>query len=889
MGICGAIIGAVISEKPGLFLGFFLGLLTAEVFKLKSRITQLEHYRNATFKKPFDEKRKESSVDKKQEEIIEPAKQSNDFVQDDDFKKNGTSCDDTHPLHEPFGFVSQYFDKCTQYLKTFFSTGNVVLKIGMIILFFGVGFLLKYTAQNNLIPIELRIILVAISGLTILFIGYRLRKNRHLYALVMQGGGIGILYLTVFAATKPYNLLPYSLCFVLMILLVSLSGALAVLQNAKSLAVFGIIGGFFAPILISKGGQSHVMLFSYYALLNMGIFGIAWFKSWRELNLIGFIFTFIISALWGSKYYKAYYFSSTEPFLILYFIFYVAISILFAHRQPPKLKGYVDGSLVFGVPFVCFGLQSSLVHNFAYGLAISALCAGIFYIICASFLWKKNIAEMRLLTEAFLALAVLFGSLAIPLALNGKWTAAAWAFEGACLIWIGLRQNRLSARLFGLLLQFGAGISFFADFTPHVKYIPVFNGFYLDFLIISIAGLFSCYYLSNNLSKIKKWETKFPVFLLVWGILWWFAGGLHEIDIHVAAKNELKGYLVFWGISSLFMVGLSKRYKWELICYPAISLLPAMILLSLADFDHNGSEHLFHNWGFFAWALVFTIQYYLLWCFEKKWPEKLVFAWHITTLYLLIFILSRETYWFAGWLINSSYVWQFICIGLIPGFFLLFLVYWGEKLKWPVCRFSKLYTSTGAKFIAFYLLLFNVIANFNHGNCDLLLYIPLLNPLELSQVFIIVILFLWAWKNRDNTDLLPDLLPEKKPFFFIIYILAISTFILLNAIVARAVHNFANISFTFFRLHNSVIFQSAISILWSLSAMALSHCAAKIKNRQVWFAGSVILTFVVLKLFIVDLSGSGTVARIVSFLAVGMLMLLIGYLSPLPPKSKEKV
>jgi uncharacterized membrane protein len=40
---------------------------------------------------------------------------------------------------------------------------------------------------------------------------------------------------------------------------------------------------------------------------------------------------------------------------------------------------------------------------------------------------------------------------------------------------------------------------------------------------------------------------------------------------------------------------------------------------------------------------------------------------------------------------------------------------------------------------------------------------------------------------------------------------------------------------------------------------------------------------VVAKLFFVDLSSIGTLERIVSFLGVGMLMLVIGYVSPLPP------
>ena len=44
---------------------------------------------------------------------------------------------------------------------------------------------------------------------------------------------------------------------------------------------------------------------------------------------------------------------------------------------------------------------------------------------------------------------------------------------------------------------------------------------------------------------------------------------------------------------------------------------------------------------------------------------------------------------------------------------------------------------------------------------------------------------------------------------------------------------------------------------------------------------------VVVKLFLVDLAGLGTVARILSFIVVGLLMLLIGYLSPLPPRAQE--
>jgi uncharacterized membrane protein len=54
-----------------------------------------------------------------------------------------------------------------------------------------------------------------------------------------------------------------------------------------------------------------------------------------------------------------------------------------------------------------------------------------------------------------------------------------------------------------------------------------------------------------------------------------------------------------------------------------------------------------------------------------------------------------------------------------------------------------------------------------------------------------------------------------------------------------------------------------------------------------WLAGAGLLGLVLVKLFTVDLSGSGTLARVVSFMVVGILILVIGYLSPIPPRQTE--
>jgi len=179
------------------------------------------------------------------------------------------------------------------------TTGNVPVKVGVIISFIGIAFLLKYAVDRRLlvISLEFRLLAVAAAGIAMALTGWRLRNKKRVYALSLQGGGIGILFLTVFAALRLWQLLPPTLSFVLLVALTVCTGALAVTQNSKSLAILGVVGGFLAPVLTSTGQGSHVVLFSYYLVLNIAILGIAWFRAWRGLNLVGWVFTFVIGSL----------------------------------------------------------------------------------------------------------------------------------------------------------------------------------------------------------------------------------------------------------------------------------------------------------------------------------------------------------------------------------------------------------------------------------------------------------------------------------------------------------------------------------------------------------------------------------------------------------------
>ena len=106
-------------------------------------------------------------------------------------------------------------------------------------------------------------------------------------------------------------------------------------------------------------------------------------------------------------------------------MFYQAIAVLFAFRQTPDRRGLVDGTILFGTPVIAFALQSRLVSDTEYGLAVSAIVLAAFYVVIASWLFARHRSQLKLMIESYAALGIAFATIAIPLALDARWTAAA--------------------------------------------------------------------------------------------------------------------------------------------------------------------------------------------------------------------------------------------------------------------------------------------------------------------------------------------------------------------------------------------------------------------------------------------------------------------------------
>ena len=117
-------------------------------------------------------------------------------------------------------------------------------------------------------------------------------------------------------------------------------------------------------------------------------------------------------------------------------------------------------------------------------------------------------------------------------------------------------------------------------------------------------------------------------------------------------------------------------------------------------------------------------------------------------------------------------------------------------------------------------------------------------------------------------------------------VLGASGFVWLNAMLVRAFHHYGDVPYRLDSWLRSLAVQTGITLLWSALALALMWLSARRRLRLPWMVGAALLAAVVLKLALVDLSGSGTVTRIVSFIGVGLLMLVIAYVAPLPTSER---
>lgn len=798
--------------------------------------------------------------------------------------------------------------------------GNTIVRVGLVVLFVGLSFLVRYAAMAGLLPVELRLASVGLVGLALLVVGFNRRTSRPAFALALQGGGVGVLYLTVFAAFRLYDLLPVVPAFGLMVLICALSCTLALLQDSRTLATVAFAGGFAAPVLVSTGSGNHIALFSYYTVLNLAILFIATQRAWRVLNVLGFLATFGVATAWGVLSYRAEHYASAQAFLAIFVAIYIATALLYARQTPTRLGNAVDSTLVFGTPLVGFGLQAGLVQHLEMGTAFAALTWGAVYLCLAWGLARRARAAYGVLSDAFAALGVGFATLAVPLALDAQWTSAVWALEGAGAFWVGMRQARWLPRLLGLGLQLAAAASYAPVAEQTVWASPLVNPAFMGAMFIALPGLAIAWWLRTPLAHSdSKWaqhyarvEVLLGVPMFGWAYVFWCQAWMHEAR-RLLPPAELGALAVpAWAPATVhFMILLclvasaalshllGRRLDWRVATWPGRLTIIALVYAVLAQWDMQGE--LFSVPGALVMPMALALHYALLRQADRMsagdpahdpWAPWTV-AVHVASVWVVVGLLADG----LGELIDEAQLWAtaWASVVLLAS---LALVLWGltvwagrawraehmARARWPLNPHALAYYGHAALPLAALAYLGALLTGLqSSGVTHPLPYIPLLNPTDLTLALSIGVLVLWQRLIREADPPTPytDWIASSATSVA----LGGLAFVDLNTVWLRVAHHFFGVDWRIDRLFESFVVQTGYAILWSLTALALMVWAHRRAQRVHWLAGAALLTLVVVKLVLIDLSNAGGVERIVAFIVVGVLMLVVGYFAPLPPRA----
>src|SRR5262249_2710425 len=307
-----------------------------------------------------------------------------------------------------------------------------------------------------------RVAIGLIAGISVILWSERFRSRGSVaFSYSLKAVGIGILYLSLWAASQRYHLIPSSAAFVAMIVVTASTITLALTQNAEILAVYAMIGGFSTPALGFTGGNHEIVLFSYICLLDLAILAMVSFKPWRRIVWGSFLGTAIMYIGWSVDYYD----KAQRPVTVLFATLFFAIFALVPLETPLTrarwrhglsvtltLLPLVNAGAYFLALFAMYESERVLLTWYAVGLAAV-------YLLLSSQLLRRVGSEpgvVKVVNLIHIAIAIAFITIAIPLKLDAHWITIGWLIESAVLLWVAVKSDAHFLRIFaGCTLALG--------------------------------------------------------------------------------------------------------------------------------------------------------------------------------------------------------------------------------------------------------------------------------------------------------------------------------------------------------------------------------------------------------------------------------------------------
>ncbi len=760
-------------------------------------------------------------------------------------------------------------------LVTRLLSGNILAKLGMVLLFFGIASALKLAAEHGVFPPYLRLVAATLAGLLSIWAGaapasgqpfrpawlFRFapiaEQARTGFGFALEGGGFGILYIATYFALEYYGYIGPATAFLLFAGLGLACLILAMRQESQSFALLGLLGAFLAPMLV-PGQGNHVVLFGYLVLLDAFILGVSLLRAWRLLIVTSFAASLALGLAWAVSSYQPDLRSHVEALVLALFALYSATPWQAARRGPPAQWGWQSALLLFGPATAAAVVQTALYAGDTDFLALSSLCAGLWY----GLLYRLTRATGdSLLSQAQAGLALTFLSLAPWLAFSQNVAGVFWALEGGGLIWFGIRSGRRLPVLAGTLLQLLSGLLLIDLWLRGPDGLPFRDSlFHASLLLVAAGGLSSF-----ATRAIPRYHRPF----LAWTLAWWFA--IFDLELGRTLSEAQTGSAML-GLAALTAAGLEwlgRRLAMSDVRAASLLLLPAMALTLAATYLDAG--HPLANGLWLILPLALSVHWLGLFRQERDGLDWFVAERHVGAFWLLTWALAWEIAWQAAQIPALGYAIPEALRALALAAALLIVPRAGSG--WPFSIHRGTYLKAGLILPALlaWFWLFSTATSLT-GAWGLP-YVPILNPLDTSALLLIWALY-GHWRATGHFAM-----QSGYPALF-----GLALLLWLSLILARVVHHWTGVPFLPDLLWHSALLQALLSLGWTAFALVVMVAASRRQVRLPWFAGLGLLLLVCVKLVGVDLANVSGMLRVLSLIGVGLLVLGAGYLAPVPPR-----
>ena len=377
---------------------------------------------------------------------------------------------------------------------------NLISKIGILVLVLGAAIGGRYAINNNFINPVTRIILGYILGAGMVVTAIRLKKDYEKLSAVIISGAVTILYFMTFFAHSFYEIIPQEVAFGLMAVFTVFTVVAALNYNRQIIAVLGLVGSYAIPFLLSSDNGGEVFMFSYMAIINIGVMLVSIRKYWKALYYLAFFITYAIFGFWVVfEGYRVSHQSVAFTFGIIYFItFYAA----FLGYKLWRLEKFVrsDVALVLMNAFIFYGLgyyvlaETSDLSNL---LGLFTLLNALVHFGVSALIYKYRLADKSLF-YLISGLVLVFITIAIPVQLDGNWVPMIWLAEAVLLFWIARKQDIYfyeQMSYLGMVLSLGGLVTSWGENKSSIyreveQVVPILNsGFLLNALFVIGFGI----------------------------------------------------------------------------------------------------------------------------------------------------------------------------------------------------------------------------------------------------------------------------------------------------------------------------------------------------------------------------------------------------------------